>query len=151
MAGAKAQEWRLRGWALPHRLRSLAALVNPAGSSQSLNRCRNRRRQPSAHRWRSFWTRRRLVQRIMSIGNSRQRRQTGFGSLTLLTYQPGLALCMSPSSLTPFRAGLSAGVSAVRRIRGSCLMRWSRLCMTGGPCIAAAWSITATGAASMSR
>ena len=55
------------------------------------------------------------------------------------------------AALTRFRAGLSAGVSAARRIRGSCLMRWSRLCMTGGPCIAAAWSITATGAASMSR
>jgi hypothetical protein len=54
---------------------------------------------------------------------------------------------MSLSSLMPFPAGSSAGVSAVRRIRGSCLMRWSRLCMTGGPCIAAAWSITATGAA----
>ena len=52
--------------------------------------------------------------------------------------RPGLALSMSPSSLMPFPAGSSAGASAARRIRGSCLMRWSRLCMTGGPCIAAA-------------
>jgi hypothetical protein len=91
------------------------------------------------------------VRGITSIGNSRLRHRTGFGSLTLLMSRPGLALFMSPSSLTRFRAELLAGVSAVRRIRGSCLMRWSRLCMTGGPCIAAAWSITATGAANMSR
>jgi hypothetical protein len=34
---------------------------------------------------------------------------------------------MSPSLLMLVPAGLSAGVSAAQRIRGLCLMRWSRL------------------------
>ena len=35
--------------------------------------------------------------------------------------------------------------------RASCSMRWSRRCTTGGRCIAAAWSTTATAAANTSR
>jgi putative transposase len=42
-----------------------------------------------------------------------------------------------------FTRGLLAGVSVARRVRGLCLMRWIRLFIKNGHCIAAAKSITA--------